>query len=131
MTINDSGKFISPTEQHLGAAPFISRSGFVTASAEPAAHLSAIAGEPRSDDSGRRPARPASRNSWVGRAGTFRPRHQSPHGEANRKLAPLSSGEAMTVGDPPAWMPLSGRPPARQPSSWGPVSGGSSQEQWQ
>ena len=69
MTINDSG---NPSTQ-----PFTSRSWFrkspgtspVTKSAEPAARLSAIAGEPRSDDSGHRtpPDRLASTPGLVGR----------------------------------------------------------------
>lgn len=97
MTINDSG---NPSTQ-----PFTSRSWFhpgtspVTKSAEPAARLSAT-GEPRSDDSGHRtpPDRLAATPGLVGRG--LRCGTPIIRGEVDRKLAPLSSGEAMTVDDP-------------------------------
>lgn len=128
MTINDSGKFIPSTE------PSASRSGFrlspgsssVTKSAEPAAHLTAIAGEPRSHDGGRRPPpdRLAATPGLVGRGLLGRDTNH-PAGKLIGRLLHLSPGEAMTVGDPPTshaarWA----APRSIQPSSWGLESGG-------
>ena len=102
MTINDSG---NPSTQ-----PFASRSWFrqspgispVTKSAEPAARLSAT-GALRSDESGHRPPpdRLAATPGLVGRGLRCEP-CGTPiiRGEVDRKLAPLSSGEAMTACDP-------------------------------
>ena len=89
MAINDSG---NPSTE-----PFASRSWFrlspgtssVTKSAEPATRLSAIAGEPRSDDNGRPPPdRLAATPGLVGR-GLFLRDTPIIHGEVDRKLAPL------------------------------------------
>ena len=121
MTINDSG---NPSTE-----PFTSRSWFrlspgissVTTSAEPAAHLAAT-GEPRSNDSGHRPPpnRLAATPGLVGRGLLGRCDTPIIRGEVDRKLAPLSSGEAMTVVDP-STMPRGGRPPAQTsllPGDW-------------
>jgi hypothetical protein len=96
MTINDSGKFIPLND--LGAASVYLQERSVTASAEPAAHLSAIAGDPRSDDSGcrSRPNQSAATPGLVGRGLSNQPRGSGPG-----DLLHLASGEAMTVVDPP------------------------------
>jgi hypothetical protein len=131
MTINDSGN--SSTQ------PFASRSWFrlspgtspVTKSAEPAARLSAT-GALRSDDSGHRtpPDWLASTPGLVGRG--LRCGTPIIRGEVDRKLAPLSSGEAMTVVDPSIRFAAGWTVPRSPTSSWAWRAGlFFIQEQWQ
>jgi hypothetical protein len=132
MTINDSGN--SSTQ------PFASRSWFrlspgtspVTKSAEPAARLSAT-GALRSDDSGHRTP-PSGLAATPGSAGRGLSDRDTPiiRGEVDRKLAPLSSGEAMTVVDPSIRFAAGWTVPRSPTSSWAWRAGlFFIQEQWQ
>ena len=92
-------------------------------------------GEPRSDDSGHRPPpdRLAATPGLVGRGLRCEP-YDTPiiRGEVDRKLAPLSSGEAMTVVDPSIRYAAGWTVPRSPTSSWAWRAGlFFIQEQWQ
>jgi hypothetical protein len=128
-----SQEFISTTEHTSRSnSVSISRGRSATASVERAAHLVAVADEPRSDDNGRRfpPNRPL--NPGFGWAGAL---HQSSTGKQSRVTRlHLSHGDAMTVDGPPSCHAASvGGPPAQDSLFPGRLGAGGffiQQEQW-
>jgi hypothetical protein len=107
----DSGELIPFND--LGAASAYLQERSATASAEPAAHLSAIAGRPRSNDSGRRspPNQSAATPGLVGRGVSNQSRGSTPG-----DLLHLAAGEAMTVVDPPAYHAAKWAVPSLKPN---------------